>query len=80
MDGAYDARVELLLKLDEARRRAVDGRSAAWIYVTLDDDGHVVNAAGFWLDEVAAGLAAASDPDEGTHHVAPLFVLNPLSP
>lgn len=72
------ARVDLLVRIDEARSAGLIVDGGAWIYVTFDrDDGHPVNAAGFWTSEADAMLAAATDPDEGVHHPLPLFVLNP---
>lgn len=75
-----DARVELLMRIERARADGLAAEGGAWIYVTFDqDDGHPVNAAGFWQAEADAMLAASTDADEGVHHVLPLFILNPLA-
>ena len=75
---AHEEVVDLLVDFERVREAAVQ-EHGAWIYVSVDrETGELMNAAGFWRSEVDATLAAATDPDEQSHHrVVPLFVQHP---
>lgn len=55
MPGMSDAKARLLASIE------ADPRSDEWIFVTLEDDGTIVNASGIFPDEVSAMVAAEQD-------------------